>query len=117
MKLTACLINWSAGGAGLLITGNIQVDRRYVERPGNVAIDGVMHSREQNYADHMLRKYAASAKKHGGKVFAQLSHAGRQSTALINRHPVGPGDVPTTHQGVPRAVAGLLLFGKPRAER
>ena len=74
-----------------------------------------MNSREQNYADHMLRKYAASAKKHGSKVIAQLSHAGRQSTALINRHPVGPGDVPTTHQGVPRAVAGLLLFGKPRA--
>ena len=108
---------WSAGGAGLLITGNIQVDRRYVERPGNVAIDGGQNllSGEQNYADHMLRKYAASAKKHGSKVFAQLSHAGRQSTALINRHPVGPGDVPTTHQGVPRAVAGLLLFGKPRA--
>ena len=27
---------WSKGGTGLLITGNIQVDRRYVERPGNV---------------------------------------------------------------------------------
>lgn len=31
---------WAAGGAGMLLTGNVQVDRRYMERPGNVAIDG-----------------------------------------------------------------------------
>src|SRR5690606_11553526 len=31
---------WAEGGAGLLITGNVQVDRRHLERPGNVAIDG-----------------------------------------------------------------------------
>ena len=31
---------WSHGGAGLVITGNVQVDRRYLERPGNVVIDG-----------------------------------------------------------------------------
>ncbi|MDH4281944.1 MAG: 2,4-dienoyl-CoA reductase, partial [Myxococcales bacterium] len=30
---------WSEGGAGLLVTGNVMVDRRYLERPGNVAID------------------------------------------------------------------------------
>ncbi|MEL7487871.1 MAG: NADH:flavin oxidoreductase, partial [Pseudomonadota bacterium] len=26
---------WAEGGAGLLITGNVMVDRRYLERPGN----------------------------------------------------------------------------------
>ena len=31
---------WAEGGAGLNLTGNVQVDRRYMERPGNVAIDG-----------------------------------------------------------------------------
>ena len=30
---------WSEGGAGLLLTGNVQIDRRVLERPGNVAID------------------------------------------------------------------------------
>ena len=30
---------WSEGGSGLLITGNVQVDRFDLERPGNVAID------------------------------------------------------------------------------
>ena len=30
---------WSDGGAGLLITGNVMIDRHVIERPGNVAID------------------------------------------------------------------------------
>jgi 2,4-dienoyl-CoA reductase-like NADH-dependent reductase (Old Yellow Enzyme family) len=31
--------SWSEGGAGLLLTGNVMIDRRVMERPGNVAID------------------------------------------------------------------------------
>ena len=30
---------WSDGGAGMLLSGNIQVDRDHLERPGNVVID------------------------------------------------------------------------------
>ncbi|MDP6270777.1 MAG: hypothetical protein QF398_10395 [Alphaproteobacteria bacterium] len=30
---------WSEGGTGLHITGNVQVDRRFLERPGNVVIE------------------------------------------------------------------------------
>ena len=30
---------WSDGGAGLLLSGNIQVDADHLERPGNVIID------------------------------------------------------------------------------
>ncbi|WP_238942348.1 hypothetical protein [Marinobacter sediminum] len=29
---------WSDGGAGLLITGNVMIDHRVLERPGNVAV-------------------------------------------------------------------------------
>jgi len=31
---------WADSGAGLLITGNVQIDRDHLERPGNVIIDG-----------------------------------------------------------------------------
>ena len=31
---------WSDGGAGILLTGNVQVDRDHLERPGNVVING-----------------------------------------------------------------------------
>ena len=30
---------WSEGGSGLLLSGNVQIDRRDLERPGNVSID------------------------------------------------------------------------------
>ncbi|HAN27290.1 MAG TPA: NADH:flavin oxidoreductase, partial [Haliea salexigens] len=30
---------WAAGGAGLLLTGNVIVDRNHLERPGNVVVD------------------------------------------------------------------------------
>ena len=29
---------WANGGIGLSISGNVQVDRRYMEGPGNIAI-------------------------------------------------------------------------------
>jgi 2,4-dienoyl-CoA reductase-like NADH-dependent reductase (Old Yellow Enzyme family) len=80
---------WSNGGAGLLITGNVQVDRRYVERPGNVCIDGDQDEEQLR----LLRGYAVSAKVGGSKVFVQLSHAGRQANGMINLSPVGPGNV------------------------
>ena len=31
---------WSDGGSGMLLSGNIQIDRNHLERPGNVVIDG-----------------------------------------------------------------------------
>ncbi|MBT6319626.1 MAG: NADH:flavin oxidoreductase, partial [Porticoccaceae bacterium] len=30
---------WSDGGAGMLLSGNIQIDRDHLERPGNVIVD------------------------------------------------------------------------------
>lgn len=84
---------WSHGGTGLLITGNIQVDRRYPERPGNVAIDGPQEERELD----ALRKYAEAAKSGGSACWVQLGHAGRQCDPLVNTSAVGPSAVPWNH--------------------
>lgn len=55
-----------------------------------------------------LKALAAAGKSHrGSKIFAQLSHAGRQSNGTVNMNPVGPGDV---RLELPKAV-----FGTPRA--
>jgi 2,4-dienoyl-CoA reductase-like NADH-dependent reductase (Old Yellow Enzyme family) len=103
---------WSAGGSGLLITGNVQVDRRYLERPGNVAIDGPQSEAQL----HALSAMAQAAKKHCGcKCIVQLGHAGRQTNAMTNLSPVGPGNVPMTR---PHGLPSLLakgFFGPPRA--
>jgi 2,4-dienoyl-CoA reductase-like NADH-dependent reductase (Old Yellow Enzyme family) len=80
---------WSAGGAGLLLTGNVQVDRKHLEAAGNVAIDGA----EDDAARTALRGFAAAAKSGGAKVWMQISHAGRQTQKHINPHPKAPSAV------------------------
>ncbi len=78
--------SWSHGGAGLLMTGNVQVDRRVLERPGNVVIDG------DEDRDALARWAAAGT--HGGNAFwMQLSHAGRQAPFYCSRQPLAPSPV------------------------
>jgi len=79
---------WS-DGCGLLITGNIMVDRRYMERPGNVAIAGPQDEMQRL----RLRAFARAATQHGNHCWAQLSHAGRQSHKTIASGGLGPSAV------------------------
>jgi 2,4-dienoyl-CoA reductase-like NADH-dependent reductase (Old Yellow Enzyme family) len=81
---------WSDGGAGLLLTGNIQIDRDHLERPGNVIIDG--DPDEEQCAG--LATWARAATRNGNHCWAQLSHAGRQTLKRVNPHPKAPSAVP-----------------------
>lgn len=100
----ALYARWARGGAGLLLTGNIQVDRRYLERPGNVAIDGPQDAE----AMRALEAYAAAATGNGAEIMVQLSHAGRQTPVYVARTPVAPSavavDLPGGQFGAPRAL-------------
>lgn len=80
---------WGESGAGVLITGNVLVDRWHLERGGNLAIDGV----QNNQALAGLADMASSAKAHGSHVWMQLNHPGRQTQKMINKHPKAPSDV------------------------
>ncbi len=80
---------WSDGGAGLLLSGNIQVDGDHLERPGNVIID-----REPDEAMRAaLSRWASAATRNGNHFWAQISHAGRQTQKNINPHPKAPSPV------------------------
>lgn len=80
---------WSDGGAGMLLSGNIQIDRDHLERPGNVFID-----REPDAAMHAaLSSWAQAATRNGNHFWAQISHAGRQTMKMINPHPKAPSPV------------------------
>ena len=100
---------WAEGGAGMLLTGNVQIDRRYMERPGNVAIDGP----QSNEAIAALRDYAKAGTANGAHLWMQISHAGRQTPALVNKEPVGPSDkaldMPGAQFGKPRAMTGAEI--------
>lgn len=80
---------WGEGGAGLIITGNILVDRWHLERGGNLAIEG----QQSNHALAMLADMAKAAKADGAQIWAQLNHAGRQTQKMINRNPKAPSHI------------------------
>jgi 2,4-dienoyl-CoA reductase-like NADH-dependent reductase (Old Yellow Enzyme family) len=83
---------WSQGGAGLVITGNVQVDRRYLERPGNVVID-------RNGGIDALRRYAQAGTEAGNHLWMQINHPGRQTPRHVCTQPVGPSAVPLALKG------------------
>ena len=58
---------WSQGGAGLLLTGNVQIDRRYLERPGNVVIDGC----QSKSAFKALQRFARAGTVGGNHLWMQ----------------------------------------------
>jgi 2,4-dienoyl-CoA reductase-like NADH-dependent reductase (Old Yellow Enzyme family) len=80
---------WSDGGAGLLLSGNIQVDRQHLERPGNVIVDQPADAKMQA----ALARWAAAATRNGNQFWGQISHAGRQTQKIINPQPKAPSAV------------------------
>lgn len=77
---------WSEGGAGLLVSGNVMVDRRYLERPGNLVV-------ENRRGLAQLSALARAGRTSGNQLWMQISHPGRQCSRLSNNHPVAPSAV------------------------
>ena len=92
---------WASGGAGILLSGNVQVDKRYLEGPGNVAIE------KETYLDQIdnLKKWAEAGTKNNTQFWMQISHAGRQTPGAINPNPLSPSSVqlkiPGANYGIP----------------
>ena len=89
---------WAEGGSGLLVTGNLMVDRRYLERSRNIVADRHLDVRRLA----AVREAAA-----GTPMIAQLNHPGRQTNRFVAGRPVAPSAA--------GAVPMLGLFGRPRA--
>ena len=87
---------FARNGPGLLLTGNVQVDRYHLEHPGNVVIQG-----PQNKAQlAALAAWSATAKAGGAQVWMQLAHAGRQSAQSVNQSPKAPSPIPLELPGI-----------------
>ncbi|MEM9331901.1 MAG: NADH:flavin oxidoreductase/NADH oxidase family protein [Pseudomonadota bacterium] len=116
---------WGKGGAGLLITGNVLVDRWHLERGGNLAIEG-----EQSHsALATLSEMASAAKAGGSQIWMQLNHAGRQTQKMINRNPKAPSNIglkmgngrfgkptPLTHEEI-EGLIGKFVYAAEVAEQ
>lgn len=85
-RLEAIYARWAKSGAGLLLSGNIQVDPWHLERPGNVVLQD-----ETGLA--ALRALTKAATVGGAHFWAQLGHTGRQVVRAINAEPLAPSRV------------------------
>lgn len=81
--LIALYERWGQQGAALLLTGNIQINRRHLERTGNVVFDDLMTATDKQ----MAAKWARAAQAGGAQLWAQISHAGRQTPKAVNPTP------------------------------
>lgn len=97
---------WSEGGAGLLLTGNVQIDRRVLERPGNVCIDVTDPKTHDAEARARLSRFAKAGTVGGNHLWMQISHCGRQSPRYVTNTPLAPSAEQLTILG---------NYAKPRA--
>jgi 2,4-dienoyl-CoA reductase-like NADH-dependent reductase (Old Yellow Enzyme family) len=78
---------WAASGLGLIMTGNVMIDRRALGEPGNVVIE--------DEADlPVLRQWAQTATAQGAATWVQLNHPGKQSPKGLNSYNLAPSAVP-----------------------
>lgn len=90
---------WAAGGAGLVITGNVMIDRSALGEPRNVVLDD-----ERDLA--ALQAWAKSGTQADTHLWMQLNHPGRQTPRTLAKQPVAPSAVAVALPGfaAPRAL-------------
>ncbi|MFJ1460758.1 nitroreductase family deazaflavin-dependent oxidoreductase [Nocardia sp. N2S4-5] len=94
-RLHRLYTRWGAGGFGLIVTGNVMIDRTQLGEPGNVVIEDERHLDE-------LTRWAKAAEDGGTPVWMQLNHPGRQANPLATRNrPVAPSAVAPGIPGLP----------------
>lgn len=95
---------WAKGGTGIIVLGNMPCDRTHLEAMRNAVLD------PDNPWDPVeaFKPTIAAAKSHGALVIGQVTHGGRQTPNVVNKHPISSGDLGTPPLG------GALEFAKPR---
>ena len=91
---------WAEGGAGMLITGHVVIDRVMKGATRDPVLDE--HSDLESY-----KGYARAATLNNTKCIVQLNHPGRLTPAACSSKPVAPSAVPLSKY--------RFFFKKPRA--
>ena len=77
---------WANGGTGLLITGNVMIDRNALGEPGNVVI-------EDERDMEILKKWAEAGKENNTHIWMQINHPGKQSPKSVAKESVAPSAI------------------------
>ncbi len=104
-KLDQLYRTWGKGGYGLLVTGNVMVDRTQIGEPGNVVIE------DERDLD-ALSRWAKSTQDTGTPIWMQINHPGRQANlAAVRQRPVAPSPIAVKIPGAskPRELTGAEI--------
>jgi 2,4-dienoyl-CoA reductase (NADPH2) len=77
---------WAEGEVGLIITGNVMIDRRAMTGPGDVVLEHSHHAER-------FKRWAKAAQSHGGQIWMQINHPGRQMPANLGQGTVAPSAI------------------------
>jgi 2,4-dienoyl-CoA reductase-like NADH-dependent reductase (Old Yellow Enzyme family) len=77
---------WAEGGAGLVLTGNVMIDRRAMTGPGGIVLED-----ESNLA--AFRDWARIGQARGAQMWLQLNHPGRQVMKNMGQETWAPSEV------------------------
>jgi len=94
--------SWAQGGAGLIITGNVMVDRHALTGPGGVVLENDQHLER-------FRDWSQACRSQGAQAWLQINHPGRQLMAVLGQPAQGPSAVPINIPGLEK------LFAQPSA--
>ena len=77
---------WAEGGVGLIITGNVMVDRLAMTGPGGVVLDANSNLKP-------FQTWAQKAKRNGARIWMQINHPGRQVFKAMSGKALAPSAV------------------------
>lgn len=99
---------WAKGGVGLLITGNVMVDRMALEATRNVALEPTDAAKKNGTRNHLaaFAAWAQACELDGSVALVQLSHAGRQTARAVTSTPKSASARPLDIPGVPASYIG-----------
>jgi 2,4-dienoyl-CoA reductase (NADPH2) len=78
---------WSQGGAGLILTGNVMVDGRALTGPGGVVLQDAAQLTS-------FQRWAEASQAGGSRVWMQINHPGRQVYKRMGQEAWAPSAVP-----------------------
>jgi len=78
---------WAEGGTGIVLTGNVMIDRNALGEPRNVVLD--KQSDLQRFRD-----WAVAGSANNTELWMQLNHPGKQIPSVLCKEPVSPSAIP-----------------------
>ncbi|KXH26183.1 NADH:flavin oxidoreductase/NADH oxidase [Colletotrichum simmondsii] len=108
---------WADGGWGLVLTGNVEVDQKYLGSPKDIAYnDSIPYERQLD----AWKAWAKVCNKNGTPTIVQVNHPGRQSPLGAGKRgffekAIAPSAIPLNFgQGLIARLISSLVFGTPR---